>query len=272
MKNRLCESERIRLKEIQCFVLDMDGTFYLGEHLIEGSLDFIEVLREQGKQFLFLTNNSSRNAGYYVKKLERMGCFVETKDVYTSGQATVQYLNRFHKGSRVFLLGNDYLAKEFEEGRIQLVETDPEVVVVGFDTTLNYLKMATVCDFIRKDVLYIATHPDINCPTETGCMPDCGAIMSFIKASTNRDADAIIGKPHQYIVSGMLERIGYKKEAMAIVGDRLYTDIATGVNHGIFSILVLSGETVRADLQRSSVQPDMIFADLKSLGDCLKDC
>lgn len=272
MNNRLCENEWNRLQEIRCFVLDMDGTFYLGEHLIEGSLDFIKCLTDQRKQFLFLTNNSSRNAGYYVEKLKRMGCFVEEKDIYTSGQATAQYLNRFHKGTRVFLLGNEYLVKEFEAYGVQLVESDPDVVVIGFDTTLDYHKLAMVCDFIRKGIVYIATHPDLNCPTETGFIPDCGAIMSFIKASTNRDADVIIGKPYQHIVSGMLERTGYKKEELAIVGDRLYTDIATGVNHGIFSILVLSGETVMADVERSPVRPDMIFTDLKSLGDCLKTC
>jgi len=258
-----------RLKKVRCFLLDMDGTFYLGNRLIEGSLDFIAKLQEEGKEFLFLTNNSSRNAAYYVEKLKRMGCVVEENRVFTSGQATALYLNRTAPGQRVFLLGNEYLASEFREYGIHLVEEDPEQVVVGFDTTLNYDKMTKVCDFIREGLPFIATHPDLNCPTETGFIPDCGAILSFIKASTNRDPDLIVGKPHGEILRGVLERTGMQKEELAMVGDRLYTDIATGVNHGILSILVLTGETRLEDLKASPVQPDMVFDSLKDIGEAL---
>jgi len=255
-----------RLQQVKCFLLDMDGTFYLGERIIDGSLDFIRAVKAQRKDFMFLTNNSSKDGQYYVKKLDRMGCHTDERHIFTSGQAAALYINRVHQGERIYLLGNEFLKKEFLRHGINLVDEQPDLVVIGFDTTLNYEKLCRVCHFIRKGVPFIATHPDFNCPTEDGFIPDIGAILAFIEASTGKKPGMIVGKPYEEIVKGILEITGLQKEELAMVGDRLYTDIATGVNHGILSILVLSGETKKEDLEQSSIQPDMIFENLGEVG------
>lgn len=259
------------LKDIKCFVLDMDGTFYLGYTLIDGSLEFIETVEAQGKDFLFLTNNSSRSGEYYVEKLRNMDCNVERNKIFTSGEATAIYLSRERKDERVYVLGTEFLKEELMEYDITVVEDDPDLVVVGFDTTLTYDKLSKTCTYIRNGVPFIATHPDYNCPTEDGMIPDIGAILAFIKASTDKDPELIVGKPHGEIVESLLEKTGCTKDEIAIVGDRLYTDIATGVNHGILSILVLTGETSLEDVEASPIKPHMIFDSLKTISDELKN-
>ena len=148
---------------------------------------------------------------------------------------------------------------------LDLTEENADYVLVGFDTTLDYAKMCRVCDYIREGKPYIATHPDFNCPTETGYIPDMGAIMAFIEASTGRKADVILGKPYRGIVDEALERTGFTLDEMAMVGDRLYTDVATGVRHGMTGILVLSGEATMADMEKSDVVPDLIFGRLSDM-------
>ena len=256
-----------RLKGVHCFVLDMDGTFYLGDRLLDGSLDFFKHVRAQGKRVLFLTNNSSRDGDYYVEKLARMGCEVGSRDVYTSGMATCNYLNCNMAGRKVFLLGNSHLKSEFRRNGVALSHSNPDVVVVGYDTTLDYRKLCAVCDFVRAGLPYIATHPDYNCPTETGFVPDIGAIIAFIEASTGRKPDCVIGKPNIGIVKGMLELTGLAPSQLAICGDRLYTDIATGVYHGILSVCVLTGEAKAEDIEQSAIQPDLVFGRLADMTD-----
>ena len=148
---------------------------------------------------------------------------------------------------------------------LDIVEDDPDYVIVAFDTTLDYAKMCKVCDYIREGKPYIATHPDFNCPTETGFIRDMGAIMAFIEASTGRKADVVVGKPNKGIVDEALLRTGYALEEMAMVGDRLYTDVATGVRHGRQGILGLSGEATMDDVATSDVQPDLIFGKLADM-------
>ncbi len=259
------------IKNIRCFVLDMDGTFYLGSNLIEGSLEFIDTLKSQGRDFLFLTNNSSKNGSYYVNKLANMGCNVDRDKVLTSGEATAIYLSRRKKQKKVYVLGTEFLKEELLEYDILVVDYDPELIVIGFDTTLTYDKLSKVCNYIRNGVPFIATHPDYNCPTEYGMIPDIGAILAFIEASTGKRPERIIGKPYSEIVNSLLEKTGYEKSEIAIVGDRLYTDIATGVNHGILSILVLTGETSLEDVNHSSIKPHMIFDSLREISNELKN-
>ena len=254
------------IASLNCFVLDMDGTFYLGDQLLEGSLDFIARVRATGRKFVFLTNNSSKNRKEYVRKLATMGLEITENEMVTSGQATILYLNSYHKGKSVFLLGNPTLAEEFEEAGIVLTENNPDMVVTAFDTTLDYRKMCLVCDFVREGRPFIATHPDFNCPTETGYIPDIGAIHAFINASSGRMPDKIIGKPYKEIMDCAMEQAGVTADVSAMVGDRLYTDIAIAGNvPGLRGILVLSGETKREDLVGSSVQPHMIFGSLKDI-------
>ena len=253
------------LKNIKLFLLDMDGTFYLGDKLIDGSLDFIRRVRETGRDFLFLTNNSSHNAAFYVEKLERMGLSIDRSRVMTSGEATCEKLNELFPGKRAFVLGNEFLQEEFREAGIPIDQENPEIVVIGFDTTLDYRKMQAVCDFVRAGLPYIATHPDFNCPTEAGFMPDIGAIMAFIEASTGRRPDLVVGKPNTGIVEAVLRRTGLKVEELAMVGDRLYTDIETGLRSGMTSILVMSGETTEEMLAASDTTPDLKFGKLADM-------
>ncbi|MBQ7845110.1 MAG: HAD-IIA family hydrolase [Clostridia bacterium] len=256
---------RAKLAGVRCFLLDMDGTFYLGDKLIEGSLDFLAALERTGRTARFLTNNSSKSAAVYAQKLQRMGVDEKYRDVMTSGHAAAHYCLKKFPGGKCYLLGNPMLAEELTGMGLQLTEDEPDYVLVAFDTTLDYAKMCKVCDYIREGKPYIATHPDYNCPTETGFIPDMGAIMAFIEASTERKADIILGKPYGGIVEEALDRTGFKLEEMAMVGDRLYTDVATGVNHGMIGILVLSGEATMEDVAVSDVKPDLIFGRLSDM-------
>lgn len=256
---------RAKLAGVRCFLLDMDGTFYLGDKLIEGSLDFLAALERTGRTARFLTNNSSKSAAVYAQKLQRMGVDEKYRDVMTSGHAAAHYCLKKFPGGKCYLLGNPMLTEELTGMGLQLTEDEPDYVLVAFDTTLDYAKMCKVCDYIREGKPYIATHPDYNCPTETGFIPDMGAIMAFIEASTGRKADIILGKPYGGIVEEALDRTGFKLEEMAMVGDRLYTDVATGVNHGMIGILVLSGEATMEDVAVSDVKPDLIFGRLSDM-------
>ena len=253
------------IKNIRCFALDMDGTIYLGEKWIAGAVDFLKKIEDSGRQYVFLTNNSSKNAAVYVEKLHRMGLDVGEEKIITSGQAAIDYLQKHFSGKKVFLLGNPLLQEEFEQAGICLSDTAPDVVVTAFDTSLTYEKMCRVCDFVREGLPYLATHPDYNCPTETGFIPDAGAIHAFIHASAFRYPDRAIGKPNGDIIDYLVSRCGVERERTAMVGDRLYTDIAAGKNNGLKSILVLSGEAALADVALSDVKPHLIFESVRDM-------
>ncbi len=253
------------IDDVRVFALDMDGTIYLGEKWIEGAQDFLHKIEESGRDYIFLTNNSSKNPQVYVDKLHRMGLDVDESKILTSGQATIWYLKQHFAGKRVYLLGNHLLREEFEEAGIPLDEENPEVAIVGFDTELDYQKLCKICDFVRAGIPYLATHPDFNCPTEDGFIPDAGAIMELIHASAFRYPDRVIGKPNRDISDYLMERlaenghVGISRSQVAMVGDRLYTDIAAGINAGLHSILVLSGEASLADAKASDVKPELIY-------------
>ncbi len=253
------------LKNIMCYALDMDGTIYLGEKWIDGAQEFLKAVEKAGKKYMFLTNNSSKNPQAYVEKLGGMGLKIDEDKIVTSGQAAIDYLKRNFSGKKVFLLGNELLKAEFEEEGIALAGRDAQVVVVGFDTTLTYEKMCRVCDLVRAGLPYISTHPDYNCPTETGFIPDAGAIHAFIHASTGRFPDHIIGKPNGDIMDYLAKRGGVSKQQTAMVGDRLYTDVAAGVNNGYTGILVLSGEAGLQDIEKEKIYPDLIFDSIKEM-------
>ena len=256
---------REKLAKVRCFLLDMDGTFYLGNQLIEGSLDFLAALRRTGRQCLFLTNNSSKSASFYRQKLERMGVPAEFRNVLTSGQAAARYVTNRFPGKKSFLLANQIETAELKALGVEEDQERPDYVLIAFDTELDYKKMTMLCDHVRAGLPYIATHPDFNCPTETGFIPDIGATIAYVKASTGREPDVIIGKPNSGIVEETLRVTGLKKEEMAMVGDRLYTDIATGVNFGMLSILVMSGETTAQMAAESPIKPGLTFGRLADM-------
>ncbi len=242
----------------------MDGTIYLGDKLLPGAQEFLKVLDEQGMPYYFLTNNSSRSRLDYVKKLDMLGLKTPPEKIFSSGEATAIYLKKQGNGTRVFLVGTPSLEQEFEEHGFQLVQENPDFAVLGFDTTLTYEKLRKLCDFAVKGIPYIATHPDITCPTEDGFIPDIGAMMALVEASTGRKPDIIIGKPNPPIIEAIVEKTGYSVDQLAMVGDRLYTDIAMGKT-GITTILVLTGETKERDIRTAPQRPDYVVKDLCEL-------
>ena len=258
------------LLRVKCFLLDMDGTFNLGNELIDGSLYFIETLNKLNKDYLFLTNNSSRHSRQYAEKITGLGLSISEDKVFTSGEATALYLQTEKPSCSVYVVGTPALEEEFAQHGFRLEENDPQCVVLGFDTTITYQKLWKLCDFVRAGLPYLATHPDFNCPTETGYMPDIGAMIAFVRASTNREPDLIVGKPNRMIIEAVAHKLGLKIEEMAMVGDRLYTDIALGQTSGITTCLVLSGETRPEDLSDSPFQPTYTFENLGVLADWLK--
>ena len=271
LRDKINQDLTNKIKNIKCFALDMDGTIYLGEQWIEGAKDFLKAVEASGREYIFVTNNSSKNPKAYVEKLLRMGLEVNEDKIITSGSATASVLKKEYTGKRVFLLGNELLRKQLEDEGIEVTdapvdsEDSADIAVVGFDTTLDYHKLCVVCDYVRAGVSYISTHPDINCPTETGFIPDAGAIHALIQASTGRLPDRIIGKPNAGIVDYMLARTGRSRTELAMVGDRLYTDVAAGVNNGLTGILVLSGEAKAEDAEVSETKPHLIFNSVKDI-------
>lgn len=191
----------------------------------------------------------------------------------TSGDVTITYLKETYQGKTVYLVGTPDLEESFEEAGILLWkrgDPQPDIVVVGFDTTLTYEKLDRACDFIRRGSVFLATHLDINCPTEHGFMPDCGSFCAAITLSTGVEPK-YLGKPFRETVDMVLVRTGEERERVAFVGDRLYTDVATGVNHGANGLLVLSGETKEEDLKDSQVKPDGVYQSLGEMKELLEE-
>lgn len=261
MENNNIKNNFPKLKDKKLFILDMDGTFYLGNRIIEGSIDFINRLKETGRKFIFFTNNASKTAEFYKKKLLGMGCNVSKRQILTAGDVTIRYLTENYQGKAVYLVGTELLESSFRDSGIKIVDKHPELVVVSFDTTLTYQKISKACTYIREGATFIATHMDFNCPTEDGFIPDCGSICALVTASTGKKP-RYLGKPFKETLDMIKSITGFNKEEMVIVGDRLYTDIATGFNNGVTSILVLSGETKKTDLEGSNIKPDLIFPSL----------
>jgi HAD superfamily hydrolase (TIGR01457 family) len=252
------------LKKIKCFLFDMDGTIYLGDKLLPGAESFLGDLNEKGMPYYFLTNNSSRSRADYVKKLDRLGLKTPAEKIFSSGEATAIYLKKRGGGKRIFMVGTPSLEQEFLDHGFQLVQEDPDYAVLGFDTTLTYEKLRKLCDYATEGIPYIATHPDITCPTETGFIPDIGAMMALVETSTGRKPDVIVGKPHSPIIEAIVEKTGFSVDQLAMVGDRLYTDIAMG-STGITTILVLTGETKESDIPSAKQQPDYVVKNIGEL-------
>lgn len=240
----------------------MDGTFYLGNRLLPGALEFIRNITQRGQDYVFLTNNSSRSRYEYVQKMMDLGLRVNPERIFTSGEASARYLRVHSPDASVFVVGTPTLEVEFKEYGFHISESEPDWVILGFDTTLTYRKLWKLCNLIREGVPFLATHPDINCPAPGGDMPDIGATIAYVYASTGRKPDVIVGKPNQLMIEMLSEKTGYPQHAMTMVGDRLYTDIALGTTTKVKTVLVLSGETRQEDISASPYKPDFIFADL----------
>jgi 4-nitrophenyl phosphatase len=270
MKNLGNENmEHEPLTKARCFLLDLDGTFYLGDRLLPGALEFMDVLKGRGLDFVFLSNNSSMHRRHYADKIRKLGFEITDEKIITSSEATARYILKERPGAKVHIVGTPALQETFEGFGIQLTEDRPDLVVLGFDTTLTYKKLWVLCDLVREGVPYIATHHDFNCPIQGGYMPDIGAMIAFVEASTGRRPDIIVGKPHRPMLEAIEVKVGVPVEAMCMVGDRLYTDIALG-KHGLITVMVLSGEARREDLRDSEFQPDYVLENLGELAALLQ--
>ncbi len=246
-------------------ILDMDGTFFMGDVLLPGALELLNWFNQIGLKFTFLTNNTSQSKSAYVTKLTRLGVPPTDARIYTAGDATISYLKASYPNKRVFLVGTESLRSSFSEAGVVLVQEDPEVLVLGYDTELTYQKLVDFCRFLRRGLPYIATHPDLNCPSPDGPLPDIGAFMALIETSTGRRPDLVLGKPNPGIVRELARNWDVEVSEMLMVGDRLYTDIALGQTAGVQTALVLTGETKRSDLPGSPFKPDLIFENLNGL-------
>ncbi|MGI6752759.1 MAG: HAD-IIA family hydrolase [Eubacteriales bacterium] len=254
------------LSEKKLYIFDMDGTIYLGYRPFDYAIRFINNLRGAGKQILFFTNNASHTPEYYLKKLDKLGFSPTPDEIMTSGDVTIEFLRRHRPGKSVYLVGTDELVESFRKSGINIVSGDlpkVDIVVTSFDTTLTYQKLSDACRLIRGGAEYLSTHPDFNCPTEDGFIPDSGAIAAFVTASTGK-VPTYFGKPYKETIEMISEATGYKLGEMCIFGDRLYTDIAIGKKHGVTAVLVLSGETQPEDVDRASPaeKPDFVFNSL----------
>lgn len=258
--------DRAILQQKKLFIFDMDGTIYLGARVFPFAIRFIQNLRANGKQVLFFTNNASHSPAFYMDKLTSLGFAPTEQEIMTSGDVTIEFLRRHRAGKSVYLVGTPDLEGNFRESGIPLLtgkEEHADIVITSFDTTLTYEKLDNACRLVRGGAEYLSTHPDFNCPTETGFIPDSGAIAAFVTASTGK-TPTYFGKPYRETVDMICEATGYAKEEMCIFGDRLYTDIALGKRHGVTAVLVLTGETSLADVAQAEPadRPDFIYPSL----------
>ncbi len=273
------------LYDTELFVLDMDGTFYLDEDILDGALDFLEAVTKNNKKYIFFTNNSSTSPELYIKKLSGMNCYINRDQIMTSGDVMIRYLKANYPEKSVYLLGTEPLYESFRQGGIRLFEPEvpenegyvpadtdniPDIVVVGFDKSLTYERLTNACTYIRKGALFLATHLDINCPVKGGFIIDCGAICAAITLSTGKEPK-YVGKPFKETVDMIVDATGIAREKITFVGDRLYTDVATGVRNGAKGVLVLTGEATVDDIENSDVKPDAVYSGIKEMGELLTE-
>ena len=262
------------------WILDMDGTVYLGNRLFKETLPFLERIHHAGASYLFFTNNAARSKETYVRRLNTMGIPAKAEDILTSAETLIGFLVHHRKNKKVYLVGTADLKKAFLDAGILLWEPvgskadpfDPEpveeepadIVVVSFDTSVTYEKLDTACRLIRHGAEFLSTHPDFNCPVEGGFIPDSGAICALVTASTGK-MPRYFGKPYEDVVNQIEEYTCLSRSEMVVVGDRLYTDIALGTKNGMDAVLVLSGETRKEDLEGSDVQPTFVAENVGEL-------
>lgn len=261
------------LKSKRLFLLDMDGTIFLDNNLFDGTLELLDYIKQIGGRHIFLTNNSSKSVSDYVKKLKHMGINADKNDFLTSLHATEKYLYENHRNEKMYVLGTASMKKELSLCGFNVTDTyseDITCLVMGFDTELCFQKLEDACRLLNKGVSYIATNPDLVCPTWYGYVPDCGSVSLMLYNATKRKPK-FIGKPEKQMIDLAIEKTGFSREQTLLIGDRLYTDIGSAVNAKATSVLVLSGESTIADIDKSEYKPDFIFKDVKEIYNILRD-
>lgn len=271
----LAEVQKEELKRKKLFLFDMDGTIYLDDELFDGCLELLDYIHQIGGRSIFVTNNSSKNVSGYVEKLRQLGIDAKVDDFMTSTQATGLYLQKTHTTGKIYILGTralyDALNLEYHLPVTQKLEPDITCLTMGFDTELTFRKLEDACRLLQNpDLHYIATNPDFVCPVSFGYVPDCGSVTQMLYKATKR-MPKVIGKPEETMVLLALKKFGFKKEEAIIIGDRIYTDIACGVNAGICSLLVLSGESTMQTVEEAEIKPDIILPNIQGLYNILAD-
>ena len=252
----------------RAWLLDLDGVVYRGDEPIPGAVEFIAWLQQTGQPFLFLTNHSARTTESFAEKLRQMGMSVDAGHVLSSSVVTGEFLRRERSGQSVFAVGEIGLQTALRDCGIPRVDTDPRIVVVGFDRALTYERLTTACGFILRGAEFIGTNADATYPLRSGPAPECGAMLAAVEAATGRKP-LIMGKPERFMYEEALRRLGVTREQAVMVGDRLDTDICGASRAGIRSVLVLSGVTSRSQGEASPVRPDVICDDLRACRDCV---
>lgn len=255
------------LKKKKLFMLDMDGTIYHENTLIPGAKEFFDTLNKQGKNYVFMTNNSSKSKYVYVEELNKFGIDVSIDNIASSVNATVQYLKNRKPNAKLYLVGTDSLRHELLSEGFILVPSDYRIldidfVLVGFDTELNYSKIEGACYFISRDIEFLATNCDLRCPVKEGkYIPDCGAICQLITAATEK-TPIYLGKPNRELVDAVSKKWNVALEDMICIGDRLYTDIAVGINAGVTTAVVFTGEAKQDDIDITEFKPTYCFESI----------
>ena len=256
-----------QLSDIKLFLLDMDGTIYLDDRLFDGVPDFLAYVKRIGGRYIFLTNNSSRSVDKYIEKLATLGIATTAEDFLTSTDATVLYLKKkqYH---RIYAFGTTSFKQQLRDAGLPITDTlqdGIDCLCMGFDTELTFQKLEDACILLGDtSVDYVATNPDWVCPTWYGSVPDCGSVSEMLYNATHR-RPLFIGKPEPTMALLAMEYTGFSKEETALIGDRLYTDIACGINAGVHSIFVLSGEGTMADVENGKIKPEYIYADIQQI-------
>ncbi len=264
-----------RLKDKKLFLLDLDGTLYVSEKIIGKSLEFLDAVVKNGGKYMFLTNNSSKSVETYIERLNKIGIKAEEHNFFTSAQATAYYIEKnYGKDIRTYVVGTESFKRSLRKDGFNItdkLEDGIKLLVVGFDTELTYEKLENACILIHRGVEYIATNPDLACPSQYGFIPDCGAITSCIECATGKKPH-YAGKPDPTMVYMAVEKSGFSLDEACMVGDRLYTDIATGNNAGILSVAVLTGETTREEIASSSgcLVPDIVCDSIDDIYEAIK--
>ena len=269
------EALRERLSHIRHVALDMDGTIYMGQSLFPYTRPFLQRLREMGITYSFLTNNPSTSIADYLHKLAGMGIEATKEEMYTTALATIDYIRtRYPDARRLFILGTPSMTEEFVragfEPTANSADDRPDAVVVAFDKTLEYDRLCRAAYWVQQGLPYVATNPDRVCPTDQPTvLVDCGSICKCIEHATGRQPDIVLGKPDPTMLTGVQSRYGVRADEVAMVGDRIYTDIEMAFNAGAFGVLVLSGETTLDVADKAPRQPDLIAENISVLGELL---
>ena len=252
------------LDGIEAVFLDLDGTIYLGDSLIEGSSQFLLRLEEKGVMRFFLSNNSSKSVDQYLQKLRGMGIVSEEGEILLSSHDLISWLT--NKGvTDTYLVGTQGLRDMLENGGISTTSDTPEYVVLGYDTEINYEKLATASVHLHNGIPMVASHPDMVCPSPDGGLPDTGAYMALFEATTGVRPEHVCGKPNRGMILHKIEQLGLDPSNCAMVGDRLYTDMEMAERAGVHGILVLSGEATMDDLEGSNLNPSLVVDSVSSL-------